>query len=247
MGRSGGPGPGLQDCALAGVCLSFCVAAVFVLHSNPADRMAWAALAFFGLCALVGATSLVHKLRRRQFQATRVDVVEGVPIRAAGANRLVLGIGLTVAAAAFLAAPVPWLAQACAPVMGAAGLWLLGMVATVKLRQRFLQFDAAGLTVGEGGFQYQVAWNNIVRIAEFEYAGVLFVGLAIADEGAVPVTPATRTPNALRRCGRNLRSMGAHVVLAPMHFGLESGVLVAAIATRVDDDRCRRAPTLEAK
>ncbi len=223
------------------VCLLFCVAAVFMLYTNPTDRMAWAGLAVFALCALVGGTTLLHKLRRRQFQATRVDVVEGVPIRAAGAYMLVLGIGLTVVAAAVLAAPVPWIGQACAVVMGAAGLWLLGMIATGRLRQRFLQFDPAGMTVGEGGFQYQVAWGNIVRVAEFEYAGVLFVGLATADEGVVPVTPSARTAKALRLFDRNRRSMGAHIVLAPMHFGLDSGVLAAAIASRVDDEQRRRA------
>ncbi|MEI7465037.1 MAG: YcxB family protein [Burkholderiales bacterium] len=241
MGRKDGLGPGLQDWAMPVVCLLFCVAGVFMLYTNPADRTAWAGLAFFALCALVLSNSLLHKLRRRQFEATRVDVVEGVPIRAAGAYMLVLGIGLTVAAAALLAAPVPWVVQACAVVTGAAGLWLLGMTATGRLRQRFLQFDPAGLTVGEGGFQYRVAWDNIVRIAEFDHAGVLFIGLAIADEGVVPVTPAAETAKALKLFDRNRRTMGAHIVLAPMHFGLDSGVLVAAIATRVDDERHRRA------
>jgi hypothetical protein len=64
MWRSRGPGPGLQDWESTGVGLLFCVAAVFVLYTNPSDGIAWAALAFFALCALVGATSLLHKLRR---------------------------------------------------------------------------------------------------------------------------------------------------------------------------------------
>ena len=238
MGRNGGPR--LQDWALPGVSLLFCMGIVLVLSGDPTDTMAWAALASFGLCALVGTMILLQKLRRQRFQATRVEVVDGVPIRAGGWQMLAIGIGTTMAAGAFLVAPIPWPGKACAAVVGAAGLWLLGAIATGKLRQRFLQFDPAGLTVAEIGHQYLIAWDNIAGLAELEVAGNPFVGIALADEGAVQVTPAARTAEALKHFGRNRRTMGAPVVIASFHFGIGSGELAAAIATRVADDRRRR-------
>jgi hypothetical protein len=238
--RSPGQRVRLREWTLLAVCLAFCVGCAIALFEDPTDPMGWAALAFFALCTLPATRTVLEGLRRQRFQATRVDVVEGVPIRTGGGAYMpAIGIGLTVTATAFLASPVPWPILLCAVVMGAAGLWLLGMIVTGKLQQRFLRFDPDGLTVAESGFQYRIAWANVTGLAEFEYAGVAFVGIALAREDAVPVTPAARTAKALKLFDRNRRTMGPPVVLAPMHFGIDAEVLAGAIATRIDDDRRR--------
>lgn len=68
-----------------------------------------------------------------------------------------------------------------------------------------------------------------------------FVGIALAREDAVPVTPAAQTAKALKLFDRNRRTIGPPFVLAPMHFGIGAEMLAGAIATRIDDDRRRRA------
>jgi hypothetical protein len=55
----------------------------------------------------------------------------------------------------------------------------------------------------------------------------------------VHVTPAERSPKAMKRLVSNRRSLRRHVAIFPMHFGLDSGVLAAAIATYVLDPSAR--------
>ena len=117
--------------------------------------------------------------------------------------------------------------------------------------------------MSEGSFQYQVAWDSIQDLAEYEFADNPVVGFNIAGleeamamqtekaRGAlnpmangfvstgVHVTPAERSPKAMKRLVSNRRSLRRHVAIFPMHFGLDSGVLAAAIATYLLDPSAR--------
>lgn len=241
IARSGGTylGPLLRDWVQLAGCLFFCVIGLLALYSTGGDLGLLAAFVFFALCALVNAVTVSAKLRARRFRASRVEVAQGVPIRGGNGYLAMLGVGLTVVAVTIFIAPWPWVAKACAAVMGAAGLCLLGAIATGLLRRRFVQFDPAGLTVGTIGFEYLITWDNILSVTTFEYVGNLFVGIDIERPVDVAVTPAARTQRALRQFDRTRRSMGIEVALLPMHFGLEPAVLAAAIATHLADARSR--------
>jgi hypothetical protein len=265
MWRSGRKkrGPLVRDWTLLAVSGFFCVAGLFGVWRSPEDRKLWAALAFFALCTLVAVEIVLTKLRRERFEAMRVEVVGGVPIRFAVARFVVLGVGMTVVAGTMSFAPVPALARVCAAVVGVAAIWLLGAIATGHIGRRFIQFDPAGLTVSEGSFQYQVAWDSILDLAEYEFADNPVVGFNIAGleeamamqtekarrastpmvNGFVPsgvhVTPAERSLKAMKRLVSNRRSLRRHVAIIPMHFGLDSGVLAAAIATYLLDPSAR--------
>jgi hypothetical protein len=258
-------GPTVSDWTALGVCGLFSLVGLGAVWHAPGDRAMWAALAFFALCSLVGAQRVRSKVRRARFAATSVEVVGGVPIRASVGFFLVLGTGLTVVAALFLIAPLPLLLQACGAVMGVAGIVLLGAVLTGQVGRRFIRFDPDGLTMNQGNVQYQVAWNSIVDLAEYQVADLPFVGFNIAGleesvgmwaggasapmtptghRAASPglrVTPPDQEQRVLKRLRTSLRRESRHVVICPLHFGLDSGVLAAAIATYLADPSARAA------
>ena len=100
-------------------------------------------------------------------------------------------------------------------------------------------------------------------LAEYEFADNPVVGFNIAGleeamamqtkkarrastpmvNGFVPqgfrVTPVERSLKAMKRLASNRRSMRRHVAIMPMHFGVDCGVLVAAIATYAGDPSAR--------
>jgi len=164
----------------------------------------------------------------------------------------------------------------CAGVMGATGFGLLAAVAGGRFGRRFLRFDPAGLTLGEHAVEYQVARNSIADVAEYRRVDISFIGFNIADldeEAGVStgqaqslpvpadrpflppglrVTPVARASKLLQRLCANCRREGRHVVICPLHLGLDSGALAGTVIglctaevihprgswTNIDDREC---------
>jgi hypothetical protein len=228
------PRPRFGDWALLGVSGVFTALGVVLLVATTADRhMAFASTAFFGLCTSIAAVVLSEKRRTARF-AAKEGVVESAQGRipeakvrpvAGGAMVAVLG-GLLVTVPG---APLPLRLASGAMVLG--GLGLVGAVALGLRGNRWLQFEVAGLRVGNAARSFLMPWSDIVGCQRGEMnsnpvvlvqLGDLTGALASAEPAAYAGTVAAMLPD-------------GQLTIFPMAFGLDAGLFARSIATYVTD------------
>jgi len=230
------------DWALFGISLMFCGIGVFLLVVSPKDRpTATTCLTFFGVCAFVFAHGIARKYRRRRFNAQLVAAPPGVKLRMSPLRLLFIALLMAIPSLASLVfAPHDWVLVVCAGLFLAMAAGLIAVILSGRVARTFMRFDVAGLTVGQGSFEYLVPWNNIVNVSEFEFTRNECVGIVIADPAALLVTPDSQRARLKKALSNNLALCGCHIVFMTVHFGVDAGPLVAALRRYAMDAGARR-------
>jgi hypothetical protein len=206
----------------------FCVMAAIIARREP--RTAIAVLSFFGVCTLFFGYTIARKIRRQRFKATIVEAPGGVRLRGSNSRILMLAALIAVPCAGILFLDdVPLLVQICAWVMFGAIVLLIVAVLTGRVARRFIRFDPQGLTLGGTKLEYQISWDDIADIVEFEMHDNPVVGFDVIRLEAIKVTPESARARVYKALGSNKGWMNRHVVIFPFHFATNAESLCAAL------------------
>jgi hypothetical protein len=233
------PGPGFRDWLLLGIGLAFVAMGVLIVPKHRDGGIV--TIALFGTCAAIAAFTVVRKLRQARLEATRVEVVGGVPIRPSravvggvGASMLALGAILIVFSRGY-----GLLFWACAWFVAGVGALLSVGVATGRLPAGYLQLDPDGITIGMRRWSYTVAWDRIARVApgELHDNAVLLIWIDRPED--VVVRPAQYQSKAHAALCTNLSWVGAHLVVMTGQYRMDLPLLLKAIERYVSDPSSR--------
>ncbi len=231
------PRPSFRDWALFSISMAFVLAGLYLFPRDP--RGALMPLTFFAVCALAFGYRIFRQFRRRRFAATTVRVPGGVKLRGSNSRVLLLAALVAAPGIAIFLAPTPLVIRICGGVMLGGSALLVYLVVTGRISRRFLRFDPLGLTIGEPGHEFVVAWDGIVDLAEYELHRNAVVGFNIPNADAIVVTPESMRSRVLARLARNEAWSGRHVVIMAVHFGVPAESLCTAIGTYVRNREAR--------
>lgn len=225
---------------LLGVGALFVVVSLLMLPSAP--RVAIPNTAFFGACFVVFAANVLRKRRFAAMRLREVEIAGETPIRPSRAYVAVLGGGLFFVGVVLLVfewPAAPLVVRLSILAIAAAGAALLALLAAGRLPAGYLQFDPAGLTVGQRGFTMHLPWDQIgtVTAGEMHHNPVLLLSMASVE--AVVVEPAAERPRALRQIARSAQWTGAHVVVMTAQYRIDLPLLVALVERYVSDPAAR--------
>src|SRR5262245_33055328 len=175
-----------RDWRLLALSLVFCAGSVFILPRDP--RMGAGTLLMFGPCLALAADRIRSKRRRDRFDATLVSAPGGVELHMSKRNFLVISLAaICIGSSVFFYRNAPNLILAGGGLFVVAGIAAAVAVVSGVFARRFLRFDPEGITIGEWRYSYQVDWDNIANLAEFEYASNDCVGFQVIDPQRVIV------------------------------------------------------------
>lgn len=231
------PGPTIKDWAVVLIGLGFVALGLWV---SPGKPEALGLVAFFGAIAAVGLWNVVRKLRAAKLRPLSVEVLGGVPLRPSRLRMGLLGGGIFGVGLALLTVPnKPIIILVCIAVMIAAGGFVLGAVLLGKLPVGFLQFDEAGLTVGQRNAVFTIGWDNIAAVWPGELHDNATLFLNVHDLGAVDVRPPEAKQQVIRSLLSSQAWVRAHVIVMTETYGLDLPLLVAAIEGYVREPESR--------
>lgn len=222
-------GPGFKDWLLLAISLAFTAVSALMWSGDP-DR-ALVAGAFFGLCTVVAATTVVRKLRNARLRPLRAAIAGGVSIRPSRGRVLALATavgGLGVVIAVF-GSGFPWLMRAMGWSLVLVGAGLLAGVAFGRIPAEYLRFDPQGITFGGRRFSTLVPWDRIARVAQGELHDNAVLLLWVDDPAAVIATPASHQQRAVGKLLSNEAWIGAHLMVMTGLYGFDLPLLAAAV------------------
>ena len=209
------------------------------------ERAGFAVFSFFGACTAVGIWVILRKQRIQVHAALEEVKMPGfIPLRARRSSRLAwtvriaaVGFGMWATGSAF----------GMAVVAIGAGLAVLGTLLSVLilldvLPRPFLQFEPAGLRLGQPRYSFLVEWENAARVAPVEMHGHdhLLIDVHDIDRLHATLRPG---PEASERLAKLIRSnrqwFGADIAIMAMQHGSDVALLGKAIARYVGDPGSR--------
>ena len=215
------------------------VAAGLIMAATGAPG-AFAVLAFFAACLALALFTIRRKLRESAFEATKVSVVGGAPIRLSRSVFLsfagaffVLGLALATASG------VPRLLNWLGAMLGALGAVMLVGAALGLWPDGFIQFDPEGLTLGRRAWRTRIDWDDIAHVQSVEFADNPMLCISLAPEARPIVTPREATAKALSTLRGGPPFDATDVIINTLRYGIELPAFEAAIIRYCSDPAAR--------
>lgn len=233
------PGPALKDWALLGIGLGFVAIGFSIRSIRPTAALG--TIVFFGACAAVGWSNILRKRRFARLRPLSVEIVGGVALRPLRFKTALLGAGVLAVGLALLPLGLtgPIVVLVCVIVTITAGAFVLGGVVLGKLPVGFLQFDEAGLTIGQRSSSFTIGWDNIRSACPGEFHDNAVLLLSVRDLGALSVQPPEAKNETIARLRSNEAWVGAHVMVMTGTYGIDLPLLVVAVERYVTDPASR--------
>src|SRR5688572_13347700 len=166
-------GPSSQDCLFAAIT-AFLALCGLLIALVEGERAGYTVFSFFGACTAVWVWVILRKQRIQVHAALEEVKMPGfTPLRARRSTRLAwtvrvaaVGFGMWATGAAFGMAVV-----AIGAGLAVVGTLLSVLIVLDVLPQPFLQFEPAGLRLGQRRYSFLVEWENMSEVSPGEMHG----------------------------------------------------------------------------
>jgi hypothetical protein len=209
--------------------ITFVVSGLVLLPTKP--DVGIVTLALFGSCLV---TTIAFQWQRHLdhiFRVQTVEVVGGVKIKPRRRIIYIIG-GWLVALGAVMyvySGSYPLIFQWLCLLLVAIGAGSLAAALAGFLPRGSLQFDPEGLTIDQGSWSVQIPWDEIDDVTLGEYLTNPVVGVDMKDDEVLTILPTSKGEKALKHMAFNRTMLGVPFMLFPMHYGIPSLLLAAAI------------------
>lgn len=235
-----------------GACAS--VTAIGVWVGSTGELAGWAVAAVFAGATAVAAWRLARQQTLKLHAgAEAVDVEGHVPISMpqTSVRAIAAGLLLVGTAGATLGKAIGVLFVGLSSFMAVVGVAIAIASVLGLLARPFLQFEPAGLRMGDSKYSYVVEWNNLAKIGADTVNGEPILLIRVADVRRLDRTVETRKTkdwarhNLNRLVGTNRRAYGCDLSIIPAQYGTDLALLLHAIRRYAEDPSARG--SLEAK
>lgn len=236
-------GPSFRDWLLGVVSVLLALCGLIMLLSG--ERMGIAVFVLFSGGAATAVWTIVRKRQIRARTAAAPVPVRGfVPFRARRSHLMVWTAGIGVVGIAIWSTGA---AGGAVFVWIGAGLAILGAVLSVLIAlgvsaHAYLQFEPAGLRLGQRRYSFLLEWDNVVELSPGEFHGhdVLRIHVRDLDRLRATLEPTAIGAARLAKAIRSSRQwFDADITLIAMHYGTDIGVLAPAITRYMTDPDAR--------
>jgi hypothetical protein len=124
----------------------------------------------------------------------------------------------------------------------AASGFLLAALAWLRLFPGgFLQFEPEGLIIAKRGWQMLIPWDKVDNVSTGELQNNPYVHVWVVDRAALVFTPDSAKVKAEKALASSSIWQWNPLVIFPMHFGIPTTILAAAIVRYATDAKSRAA------
>lgn len=225
------------------VSLIFVGMGIWMWIESPDKHTPSAITAFFTLCLMISAVSLIEKARIQRYMKMtgEVTVMGGVPIPASKTRMGGICFSLLIAGLIMVwgSRDLGRLYLIGSMVIAGAGLvGLIGM-GTGWFCDHYLLFEPAGIRFGRRNWSFLVRWDQIIRFSGGELANNPAVFLSVTDPAhllkEIQVTNKKNREAAQRKLAKLIRSnqswFGFDLVILPAVFGINLALLLKTFET----------------
>ena len=237
-------GPSFQDWLFASFTALLALCGLLIAWVEG-ERAGFAVFNFFGACTAVGVWVILRKRRIRIHAAVKDVKMPGfTPLRARRSSRVAwtariaaVGFGMWATGSAF----------GTVVVAIGAGLAVLGTLLSIGivldvLPGPYLQFEPAGLRMGQRRYSFLIEWENMARVAPVEMHSHdhLLVEVHDIDRLHATLHPGPVASDRLAKLIRSNRTwFGADVAIMTMQYGTDVALLGRAVARYAGNPGCR--------
>ena len=233
--------PGFRDWALLTTNILFVMMGVFLLFKRQ-YQIAVPSLAVFGSALAITIALIWRKYRFRRTAPLKVQIVGGVPIYPSRNRTLILGVWIAALGTISIVfgSSFDLLFQMAAGVIAIAGYAILLGVATGYLpRAGYLQFDPAGLTIGNRRWSYLIQWDNIAGLAPVMIDDVPTLYVRLHRPDLIEVMPPEQAEKVRKSLLRRGAGDGPNLTLNPTPYGMDLPLLLQALDRYIRDPSAR--------
>lgn len=235
-------GPSIWDWLFGVVSVILALCALVVLLGG--ERIGIAVFVLFSGCTATAASTIVRKRRIRARASMPPVPVRGfAPFRAQRSHLMIWTAGVGVVGITIWATGS---AGGTVFVWAGAGLAILGAVLSVLLAlgvsaHGYLQFEPAGLRLGQERYSFLLEWDNVVDLSPGEYHGndVLRINVRDLDRLRATLEPISNDARLAKAIRSSRQWFEADITLIAMHYGTDIGVLAPAITRYMTDPDAR--------
>jgi hypothetical protein len=237
-------GPAIKDWLFALVCTGFALTGL-LLAVKKGERAGIGVFVFFGSGTAIWIWMFLRRRQLKRHAAAKEIRVRGfVPIRGRRSSALAW-LGGVVAVGVAMATTGSSISILL--VMMGAGLAIFGIVFSVLLGlgvfpRPFLQFEPAGLRLGQYRYSFLVAWDNLANVLPGTLHGhdLLLIQVREVDRLFATLQPPSTKPECLSRLIRaNRRWYDADIAIMTMQYGTDTAVLAHAMKRYATDPESR--------